>query len=226
MSDRAPLSARPSRAESWAPRRQALVPVLIALTSVLGSLAAWRAAAASAEAGGAERRAFANTLAAQQESSRIETELASLEFTHSRRTALQAAADALRARAGVVEGAEAAQAAALADAYESAAGALGLFVTAEVRPDGSLDLEALRAEQWALAADLQDLDPAEETAAAQALRSRSQRLVGLTALLITAALFLTLAGVSRRQRVAVLYWRGGVLILAASVVLLILVEAL
>jgi len=208
-------------------RRRALIPVLIALTSVLGSVAAWRAAAASGAAGASERRAFANTLAAEQEGSRIETELASIEFTHARRTALEAAAGALRERAGSLAADEAAPLEALADAYEAAAGALAGFVDADaVGPDGSLDLEGMRLAQWALAADLQDLDPAEETAEAESLRAKSQRLVGLTALLIAAALFLTLAEVSRRRRVADLYWRGGVVVLAAAVVLLILVEAL
>jgi hypothetical protein len=226
VSNGAPPPSSPVEADRWARRRRALIPVLIALTSVLGSLAAWRASAASGAAGGAERRAFANTLASQQESARIETELASLEFTHARRTALEAAAGALRARAAA-DPAEGARLEALAGAYEAAAASLGLFIGVDaVEPDGGLDREGMRAEQWALAADLQDLNPAEETAAAQSLRAKSQRLVGLTALLIAAALFLTLAEVSRRHLVAVLYWRGGVLVLAASVVLFIVVEAL
>lgn len=210
----------------WARRRRALVPALIALTSVLGSVAAWRASTASGAAGAFERRAFANTLAAEQEGSRIESELASVEFTHARCTALEAAADALREQAGGLEGAEGAALVALADAHDAAATLLRLFVTAEVGPYGSLDLEGARAEQWALAGDLQDLDPSEETSAAEHLRAKSQRLVGLTALLIAAALFLTLAEVSRRRVVADLYWRGGLVVLAASAVLLIVVEAL
>lgn len=220
---RAPTAT--ARYGRWAGRRRALIPVLIALTSVLGSVAAWRASTASSAAAGFERRAFANTLAAEQEGARIETDLASVEFTSARVTALEAAAAALRAETDGSVAAGAAALAALADAYDAAATSLGLFVTVEVRPDGTLDLEAARAEQWALAEDLQDLDPTEETAAAEHLRAKSQRLVGLTALLIAAALFLTLAEVSRRRVVADLYWRGGVLVLATSVVLLIVVEA-
>ena len=226
MTDGPQVPTPPAGRGRWAFSRRALIPVLIALTSVLGSIAAWRASTASGAAAGFERRAFANTLTAEQEGARIESDLASVEFTHARATALEAAAAALR---GQVEGSEAAGAAtlaALADAYDAAATSLGLFVTVGVLPDGSLDLEAARAEQWALAGDLQDLDPAEETAAAEHLRAKSQRLVGLTALLIAAALFLTLAEVSRRRVVADLYWRGGVLVLATSVVLLIVVEAL
>ena len=205
--------------------RRALIPVLIALTSVLGSVAAWRASTASGAAAGFERRAFANTLTAEQEGARIESDLASVEFTYARATALEAAADALRRQTDGSEAAGAAALAALADAYDATATSLRIFVTVEERPDGTLDLEGARAEQWALAGDLQDLDPEEETAAAEGLRAKSQRLVGLTALLIAAALFLTLAEVSRRRMVADLYWRGGVLVLATSVVLLIVVEA-
>lgn len=216
----------PARTGRWAGRRRVLIPVLIALTSALGSVAAWRASTASGAAGAFERQAFDNTLAAQQESSRIETELASLEFTHARCTALEAAADAWRTQAGGLGDPGEATVAALADAYDAAATSLRLFVTVEVLPDGSLDLAGARAERWALAGDLQDLDPQEETAAAESLRAKSQRLVGLTALIIAAALFLTLAEVSRRRLVADLYWRGGIVVLAASVVLMIVVEAL
>ncbi len=226
MTDGAEMTAPPAGAGHWARRRRALIPLLIALTSVLGSVAAWRASAASGAAGASERWAFANTLTAEQQGSRIETELASLEFTHARRTALEAAATALRSQADGVE-AGAASLEALADAYEAAAATLAQFISADaVGPDGRLDLEGMREAQWALAADLADLDPSEETAEAESLRSKSQRLVGLTALLIAAALFLTLAEVSRRRRVADLYWRGGVVVLAAAVVLLMVVETL
>jgi hypothetical protein len=95
-----------------------------------------------------------------------------------------------------------------------------------LRPDGSLDLEAKRAVEWGLASDVQDLDPAPEMARAADLRAKSQRLVGLTAFLIAAALFLTLAEVSRNSRIEILYWNGGVAVLAVAAVLLIVVEAL
>ena len=78
-----------------------------------------------------------------------------------------------------------------------------------LRPDGSLDLEAKREVEWGLASDLQDLDPAPEMDRAADLRAKSQRLVGLTAFFIAAALFFTLAEVSRNRRVEVLYWHGG-----------------
>ena len=68
---------RPAAAQSpgdrWAARRRVLIPVLIALTSVLGAVGAWRASAASGAAAGAERRAFADTVAAEQQRAAIET---------------------------------------------------------------------------------------------------------------------------------------------------------
>jgi hypothetical protein len=214
----------PVGADPWARRRRALIPILIALTSVLGSVAAWRASAASGAAGGAEGRAFADTLAAEQQTARIETELASTEFTYARRRSLEAAASALRIQADAADAAGAAQLDTLAGAYEAAAATLlGFISTDAIDTDGDLDLEAMEQAEWSLVEDLQDLDPAEESAEGESLRTKSQRLVGLTALLIAAALFLTLAEVSRRPRVAILYWRGGLLVLATSVVLLIVV---
>ena len=228
MTDGPPAAAPPVETDRWARRRQALIPVLIALTSVLGSVAAWRASAASSAAGGAERRAFANTLAAEQLGARIEADLGSAEFTYARHAALTGAADALELQAGrAADDAEAARLEALAAAHRAAADNLALFINADaVRSDGSLDLEGMREAEWSLAADLQDLDPTGEMAEAEGLRTKSERLVGLTALLIAAALFLTLAEVTRRRRVAILYWRGGCAVLGVGVVLLILVEAL
>ena len=155
----------------------------------------------------------------------IETDVGSIEFTYARRPAL---AGVRRRPAGGGRGGRARRGRAteaLADADAAAAAAYVIDADA-VRPDGSLDLEAERAAEWGLASDVQDLDPAPETARAADLRAKSQRLVGLTAFLIAAALFLTLAEVSRNPRIEALYWHGGVAVLAVAVVLLAVVEAL
>ncbi|MFH1329492.1 MAG: hypothetical protein ABIJ48_02365 [Actinomycetota bacterium] len=219
-----PAAARP-HGDRWAARRRVLIPVLIALTSVLGAVGAWRASAASGAASGAERRAFADTVAAEQQRAAIETVVGSIEFGYARRLALQESAAALRAEAEASGPDEAARLIALAAAQEASAAAYVIDADA-LRPDGSLNVEAKREVEWGLASDLQDLDPGPEMARAADLRAKSQRLVGLTAFLIAAALFLTLAEVSRHPRPAALYWHGGVTVLAVAAVLLIIVEAL
>ena len=220
-----PVRPAQSPGDLWAARRRALIPILIALTSVLGAVGTWRTSAASGAAAGAERRAFADTVAAEQQRAAIETVVGSIEFSYARRQALQESAVALRDDAAEAEGDEAARLNALAAAREAAAAAYVIDADA-LRPDGSLDLDAKREVEWGLASDLQDLDPAPEMDRAAALRARSQRLVGLTAFFIAAALFFTLAQVSRSRRVEILYWNGGLGVLAVSVVLLSVVEAL
>ena len=209
------------REATW---RHRLIPALIAVTSLLGAVGAWRASTASGGAAGAERQAFADTVAAEQQRASIEAIVGSIEFGFARRLALQDSAAALRAEAETAEPEAAARLTALAAAQEAAAAAYVIDADA-LAPDGSLDLEAKRQVEWGLAASQQDLDPVPELARAADLRARSQRLVGLTAFLIAAALFLTLAEVTRNPRVEVLYWHGGVAVLVVSAVLLIVVEA-
>lgn len=215
----------PSPAERAAARRRVLIPVLIALTSVLGAIGTWRTSSASGAAAGAERRAFADTVAAEQQRAAIETVAGSIEFAFARRLALQQSAVSLRSDAEAAEPEEAARLTALAAAQEAAAAAYVIDADA-LNPDGSLDLEGKREVEWGLASDLQDLNAGPEMDRAADLRAKSQRLVGLTAFFIAAALFFTLAQVSRNRRVEVLYWSGGLAVLAVSVVLTIVVEAL
>ncbi len=221
-----PQTAVPSvEADRWARRRRVLIPALIALTSCLGAVGAWRAAVASGGAASAERSAFANTVAAEQQRAAIETTIGLVETTYARRAALREAATDVRRQAAGATGDEAARLNALAGAYEATAAQLVVDADA-LAADGSLDLEAKRDVEWALAAGLQDLDPGPEMAEAGSLRAKSERLVGLTALLITAALFLTMAQVGRRFRAAAIFWGGGLAVLAVSAVLLVVVEAL
>jgi hypothetical protein len=220
-----PVPTRLLQHDRWTAARHRLIPALIAVTSLLGAVGAWRASTASGGAAGAERQAFADTVAAEQQHAAIETIVGSIEFSYARRLALQESATSLRAEAETAEPEAAARLTALAAAQEAAAAAYVIDADA-LAPDGSLDLEAKRQVEWGLASSQQDLDPAPEMARAADLRARSQRLVGLTAFLIAAALFLTLAEVTRNPRVEILYWHGGVAVLVVSAVLLIVVEAL
>jgi hypothetical protein len=225
VTDSSQVLTPPATADRWARRRRVLIPALIALTSLLSSAGAWRAAAASGAAASAERKAFADAVAAEQQRASIETVVGSIEIIYARRAALQEAAAALRERSAAADEDEAAQLNALADAYETTA-AQAVIDADALAADGSLDLEAKRQVEWARAANAQDLDPEPEMARAESLRAKSERLVGLTASLIAAALFFTLAQVSRRPRAASLFWTGGLVVLAVSAVLLLVVEVL
>jgi hypothetical protein len=202
-------------------RGRALIPALIALTSVLGAMGAWRASVASGAAGGAERKAFADTVAAEQQKAVIESVLGSIEFTYARKASLEAMAASLRGESETAAEESAGRLTAQADAYQAAADSLLIDADA-LRPDGSLDLQAKRDIEWALVADRLDLDPAPEWAEADAQRAKAERLVGLTALLIAAALFLTLAQVGRNPRARSLYLNGGVAVMVAATILLFL----
>lgn len=219
-----PLRAEPAR-DRRAGRRRALIPVLIALTSVLGAVGAWRASAASGAAAGAERRAFANTVDAEQMRTIIESGLGRIELSYARAVALYVSAGVLRDEAAAADPDQAARLLILAAAQEAEAASYWVDAGA-VSPDGSLDLEGKRQADWVSASYTQDLDPAPEMAQAAALRTKSQRLVGLTAFFIAAALFLTLAEVTRSTRAGVLYWYGGASVLLVSAALLIVVEDL
>ena len=178
--------------DPWLIRTRSAIPILIALTSVLGAVGAWRASAAGTEAANAGRKAFADTVAAEQQRVTIDSVLGSIEIAYTERASLVAMADSLRERAGQASGEEGVRLRALADAYQSTAGSFSIDADA-LRPDGTLDLEAKSQIEWALAQDRQDLDPAPELAVSESLRAKSERLVGLTALMIAGALFLTLA---------------------------------
>ena len=85
--------------------------------------------------------------------------------------------------------------------------------------DGSLALDRAFKIEWASAESTQDLDPAPELAAAEASRGRAERLVGLAALMIAAAFFLTLAQISK-TRAHLLYFGGGVGVFVVATALL------
>jgi len=95
-----------------------------------------------------------------------------------------------------------------------------------LRPDGTLDLARKFDIEWSLASSQHDIDPEPEFALSDSLKRRSERLVGLTALLIAAALFFTLAQVSRSSRRSSVYLAGGSVVLVAATGLLAAVELL
>ena len=212
------------RLSSASGHARVLVAGLIAMTSLLGSLVAWRASVANTAAGGADGKGLADLVAAQQ--ARVQafgnTDLVYRDYLAAR--ALRAQADALRA-----EGANAGQAPdvliAQADAYDNAADLAEQRIDPDVvAPDGSIDIQRKVDIELALAASSADLDPTAEFARADQLHRKGQRLTGLAALLITAALFFTLAQVTR-DRAHQLYLVGGVGVLGVALLLFVVFEA-
>jgi hypothetical protein len=199
---------------------------LIALTSLLGAIAAWRAEVASMKGDDAERKGFADNVENEQQKARIRSSLQDDLVTYQRARSVQALAKGLREQARTASSADAARLAVEAAANEKLAkDVLSRLDTDALRPDGTLDLSRKYELEYALASSHSDLDPKPEFAGSDILAKKSERLVGLTALLIAAAFFFTLAQISRRG-LKLLYLGGGLTVLLTASVLLLLVEAL
>jgi hypothetical protein len=91
-----------------------------------------------------------------------------------------------------------------------------------LRADRTLDLTGKFERDYAAARVRLDLDPRPEFALADRQGQKSRRLVGLTALLIGAAFFFTLAQVLR-TRATFIYVGAGVAVLVGSTALLLVV---
>jgi len=202
-----------------------IIASLIAATSLLGAVAAWRASVASSESGDLDRKGFADSVADAEQRARIRADLARVLFDYVRSRAYSAQAQQLRKEA---------RAATPDDAYHLRTDAKvseGLVKVARdqieadaLKPNGTLDLRRKFDIEYELAKSENDLDPAAEFARSDRLGTKSERLVGLTALLIAAAFFFTLAQITKR-RVYLVYLGSGVVVLAVAAALLVAVEA-
>ncbi len=203
-------------------RFKLLLGALIAATTFLGALGSWRATEARGEARSAERKAVSNQRMAVQQETVIRAGLAATELDYMRRTSLLAAAAELRIQAAN-DPVLAADMTAVANAYELAAFNQQVDPDA-LRPDGTLDLEAKFDLEWYSAGLRQDLDPRPEFAEADAMRLKAERIVGVTALFVAAALLFTLAEISRHERGRRLYFFGGIGVGMAATALLTILE--
>ncbi len=201
-----------------------IVATLIALTSVLGAFAAWRASVAGSAATGAERKGFADDAAAKIAHGNTLTSVDRNFRYFVRAEAYKSIAETLGEQAGRATGDDKGQLEDDAYAYEQLEDITRAAVEGDaINPDGTLNLERKFEIEYGLAASQQDLDSSSDYAEADALHRKGERLVGLTALLIAAAFFLTLAEVSK-TRAYRFYFVGGVVVLAASTFLLFRVE--
>jgi hypothetical protein len=205
-------------------RVKVLTASLIALTSVLAAVGAWRASIASGAAGDADRKGFADNVAQTQQRAAIVARSDAILLDYVRMHAYRDRAAALRDQAAsAADPSDAARLEAQAEADAKLADLIQTTVDRDaLRPDGSLDLDRVFDVEFALASAQQDLDPAPDFAQSDRMRTKAERLVGLTALFIAAALFLTLAQVAGRTRR--LYLSGGLTVLLGAVVLLAMVE--
>ncbi len=206
------------------PRFRIVVALLIALTSLLGALAAWRAEAASMKGDDAERAGFAQNIAAQRAQASIDATQQNTLQDYERAQAFLVLAKALRDQARTVKPADAARLRAQANADESRGNELiSLLDPDAISPTGALDLQRQYRIQYQVAKNSEDLDSAPEYRTANRQGRKSERLVGLTAFFVAAAFFFTLAQVTRRRAAEQVYLGGGLLLLTATIVLFLLV---
>lgn len=200
-----------------------LVTGLIAAATFLGAVGSWRATEAGGSARSSERKAVVDQRTAVQQETVIRVTLLATQYDYMRKTSLTALAVELREQAATATPEDALRLNAQAMAYEVAAANQPIDPDA-FGPDGVLDLEAKYDLEWFAATSRQDLDPAPEFAAAGNYRLKAERIVGVTALFVAAALFLTLAQVSRNDSGRRSFFMGGVAVATLATVLLLALE--
>jgi len=205
-------------------RFKIVLSVLIALTSLLGAVAAWQAEAASSKRDADNGSGFAKSVARDQTEANLRARVASqlLDYEQGRDDLAQGNALRLQARHGAAADRRylRTQAAFEAD--------LGKRILATLDPDAFGANHAFNPERefaidFTAAKNTSDFDSTAEFVEAGHQAAKASRLVGLTVLLIGAAFFFTLAQVSSRRGTARLYAGGGVLVLVSAGVLLLLV---
>lgn len=204
-------------------RFRLLLAGLLAATSFLSALGSWRATEAGGEARDSERKAVSDQRTAIQQETVIRAALAATEYDYMRKTALEAAAAEMRNQAATASPDMATDLISLASSFELAAFNQPIDPDA-LRPDGTLDLDAKFDLEWYAAGLRQDLDPRPEFAQADRMRLKSERIVGVTALFVAAALLFTLAEISRHDRGRQLYFFGGIGVGLAALSLLVILE--
>lgn len=204
-------------------RRKVTITTLIALTTFLGAIGAWRATEAGGAAASSEHKALSDERTSAQRQAVIRSGLASIEFDYMRQTTHRVMAAELRTEAATAGPDDAARLEAEAAGHDAAANSIFIDPDA-LRPDGTLDPGAKYDIEWSLARSQLDLDPNPEFAEADRLRAKQERIVGTTALLVAAALSLTLARVSRNPASRNLYFAGGAAVLGVAAVFLTILE--
>lgn len=207
-----------------ATRLRIVIASFIAITSLLAAIGAWRASIASSGSNNADRKGFADAVARARAEAGIRASLAGILVDFNRARAYETQALEFRKQARDEHREDRTRMLALAESNERLAKvARDSIDTDALRPNGSLDLARKFDLELKLQEGLQDLNPGPEFRSSDELSTRAERRVGVTALLVAAALFLTLAQVARR-RVYAVYLATGLGVLSVSTVLLVLLE--
>jgi hypothetical protein len=222
----APTLSLPRRGEPPSTAFRVVTASLIAATSLLGAVGVWWSSEASGAAADAERRGFADLIAGKREETKIRSRLEEIVFDDLRARSYLEQARALRREAQRAAPDDVARLMAEAGARTGLARAVRAAIDRDaLTPTGRLDLDRKFDIELTLTRERVDLDPAPEFARADDLGRKSEWLVGLAALLIGAAIFLTVAEATRTGDRRI-YLGCGVGVLAAASTALVLVEML
>jgi hypothetical protein len=207
-------------------RSKVVLSVLIALTSLLGALAAWQAETASMRRDAANGSGFAKSVANEQAQATIRANVASELLDYERAKSYASQAAALRSQAQHAAGPDSVRLRSQAALQSDLASRIISNLNQDAFGPGHV-FDPTKAFQidYAQAKNISDFDSATEFALAENQATKAARLVGLTVLLIAAAFFFTLAQVSSRRSTSRLYLGGGLVVLVSSSVLLLIVVA-
>jgi hypothetical protein len=198
--------------------------VLIALTSLLGALAAWQAETASMRRDAANGSGFAKSVANEQAQATIRANIESELLDYERARSYSSQAAALRRQALHAASPDSAHLRAEAALKSDLAARILSFLDPDAfGPGHRFDPNKAFQIEYTQAKTTSDFDSAAEFVLSDQQATKADRLVGLTVLLIAAAFFFTLAQVSSRRSTARLYLGGGLLVLLSSSVLLLIV---
>jgi hypothetical protein len=205
-------------------RLKVAIASMIATTSLVAAVGAWRASVASSDAGDADRKGFDDSVARARAEAGIRANLAAIVLDYGRARAYGEQAKAIRRQARNAAPEDRPKLIAIAQATERLEKVAHDSIDSDaIRPNGTLDLKRKFELEINLQESTQDLDAKPEFRKSDNLSTKAERLVGLTALLVGAALFFTLAQVSRR-RVYLVYLVTGAVVLFLSTSLLVIVE--
>ncbi len=205
-------------------RLTVVLSVLIAVTSLLGALAAWQAETASMRRDAANGSGFAKSVADEQAQATIRSNVESELLDYERAQSYLSQAAALRAQARSAPTSDSGQLRAQAMLESDLASKIvGDLDQDAFGPGHVFDPNKEFEIDYELAKTNADFDSASEFALAEHQATKADRLVGLTVLLIAAAFFFTLAQVSSRRPTARLYLGGGLAVLVLATTLLLVV---
>lgn len=194
-------------------RLRIVIAVLIALASILGAGAVWLAVRASIQADELDRAGFRQTAADVQIRTGIfQAHIAASLVDYIHWLSHDAQARALSAAAGSLTGSASQQLRLEAKANRSAARSSWLDIEGPARGRKEGHLTLIRAERTAYlqerADEKLDLNPSSEFHQSNRMRTKAERLAGLAALFLVAALLFTLAQLLRRRAFRVPLWLG------------------